>query len=74
MGAVVSQDSHVLSLLTAAPLPHTHRARSGLHRVVAASALCLCLRFHFCASLLALPSSLSSQFSDNETTNQPCSH
>ena len=63
---VVSQDGHVASLAAA---PHSHGACHGLHGVVAASSLCLCLCFHFRTNLLALSSSLSSQFSRNETTS-----
>ena len=51
--------------LAAAPLSHTHRARHRLHGVVAVSSVHLCLCFRFRASLLALSSSFSSQFSDH---------
>ena len=48
--AVVSQDAR------------THRSRRGLHGVVAACIYAFCLRFCFCASLLALSSLLASLF------------
>ena len=55
--------------LAAAPLTHTQQVHCRLHGVVAASLLHLCFRFCFCTSLLALSSSLSSQFFDNETAS-----
>ena len=58
--------------LGAAGHSRTHRSRRGLHSVVAA--FTLCLLFHFRARLLALSSSLPSQFlpfsrRDNETAS-----
>ena len=69
---VISQDNHMLYLLHyigAAALSRTHCSRCGLHGIVT-----LCLLFCFCTRVLALSSSLPSQFlpvwrGDNETAS-----